>query len=65
MAWDPAHGERRRSYCPECAKHRRTPSSVTFAPGLRTVSYKCPACGQEWLVYRHASQSDGSTDNHS
>ena len=62
MIWDPADGERRNSYCPvpECGT-RGNPTSVSFGPGGRMISYKCPACGQEWLVQRPApAPGDGS-----
>lgn len=42
-------GERRQSYCPECGE-RGSPATVSFGPKGRVISYKCPACGQEWLV---------------
>jgi hypothetical protein len=53
MPWDPSTGERRKSYCPDCAKQQRgQPTTVTFAHDVRITSYKCSVCGQEWLVYQ-------------
>jgi hypothetical protein len=45
-------GERRNSYCPECAIHRGQPTTVTFGHDERITTYKCPECGLEWLVYQ-------------
>jgi predicted RNA-binding Zn-ribbon protein involved in translation (DUF1610 family) len=49
MSWRPADGERRQSYCPDCGT-RGEPSTVSFTPATRTITYKCRACGLEWII---------------
>lgn len=50
--------ERRSSYCPNCIDTRGEVTTVTFGAVVRTISYKCRECGQEWLVQAPVTAAD-------
>ena len=41
-------GERRHSICPSCPDVRAEAISLKFESGVKTVTYRCPACGHTW-----------------
>jgi len=42
------HYERRRSQCPRCERERGQAIKLKSAGGLRTIHYRCAACGHGW-----------------
>jgi hypothetical protein len=52
MNTPPSHSqtdaERRASICRECGDVRGNPVTNLIAPGVQTITYRCPSCGFTW-----------------
>ena len=46
------NNERRGSMCPTCPDVRGLPTSTVVGNGIRTITYRCPACEQTWHISR-------------
>lgn len=46
------HSERRGSMCPVCDDVRGIPTSTVVGNGIRTITYRCPACQRTWNISR-------------